>query len=79
VGNGQRPGAKKGPRARLLNSLKGSRVVAPGSFLVPKKDGEFQLVVDYRRVNGRIVFDSYPLPTIDQALEQFGGAQVFCF
>jgi hypothetical protein len=35
------------------------------------------MVVDYRKVNSRIVFDSYPMPTVDQAFEQFGGAAVF--
>ena len=34
-------------------------------------------MVDYRKVNTRIVFDSYPMPTIEQALDQFGGAVVF--
>ena len=32
------------------------------------------MVVDYRKVNSKIVFDSYPMPTIEQALEQFAGA-----
>jgi hypothetical protein len=35
------------------------------------------MVVDYRKVNTNVVFDSYPMPTIDQALEQFGGAVRF--
>jgi hypothetical protein len=68
----------------MVNELLEQGVVRPSkspyaspAFLVPKKDGEFRLVVDYRRVNGKIVFDAYPMPTIDQALEQFGGARVF--
>jgi hypothetical protein len=35
------------------------------------------MVVDYRKVNSKVVFDSHPTPTIDQAFEQFGGAEVF--
>jgi hypothetical protein len=27
--------------------------------------------------NTKIMFDSYPTPTIDQAFEQFGGATIF--
>jgi len=46
-------------------------------FLVPKNGGGFRLVVDYRKVNTKIVFDSYPIPTIDQALEQLHGASIF--
>jgi hypothetical protein len=50
---------------------------ASPAFLVPKRDGSFHMVVDYRRVNDKIIFDSYPMPTIEQAFEQFGGAAVF--
>jgi len=35
------------------------------------------MVVDYRKVNAKVVFDSYPMPTIEQAFEQFGGAVRF--
>jgi hypothetical protein len=34
-------------------------------------------VVDYRKVNAKVTFDSYPMPTTDQAFEQFGGAVRF--
>jgi hypothetical protein len=68
----------------LVNDLLRQGVVRPSkspyaspAFLVPKKEGGFRLVVDYRKVNSKVVFDSYPLPTIEQALEQFGGAAVF--
>jgi hypothetical protein len=51
---------------------------ASPAFLVPKKGGDsFRMVVDYRKVNPKIVFDSYPMPTIDQAFEQLGGAVLF--
>jgi len=50
---------------------------ASPAFLVPKNSGGMRLVVDYRKVNSKIIFDSYPLPTTDQALEQFHGAVVF--
>jgi hypothetical protein len=35
------------------------------------------MVMYYRMVNAKVVFDSYPMPTIDQAFEQFGGAVWF--
>ena len=47
------------------------------AFLIPMSGGGFFLVVDYRKVNSRVVFDSYPMPTFEQAFEQFGGATVF--
>jgi len=46
-------------------------------FLVPKKGGGFRLVVDYRKVNTMIVFDSYPIPTIDQAWNSSMGLVFF--
>jgi hypothetical protein len=76
------------PRAqifkRVVNELLQQGVVRPSksqyaspAFLVPKSDGSFRLVVDYRKVNAKIVFDSYPTPTIEEAFQQFGGAAVF--
>jgi hypothetical protein len=53
-----------------------SPYVSP-AFLLPKRGGGFRMVVDYRKVNAKVVFNSYPMPTIKQAFEQFGGAVVF--
>jgi hypothetical protein len=68
----------------MVNQLLEQGVVRPSkspyaspAFLASKRDGGFRLVVDYRKVNSKIVFDSYPMPTIVQALDQFGGAAVF--
>ena len=68
----------------IVNELLEQGVVRPSkspyaspAFLIPKNSGGFRLVVDYRKVNAKILFDSYPLPTIDQAFEQFSGAVVF--
>jgi hypothetical protein len=71
---------------RMVNEFLEQGVVRPSkspyaspAFLIPKNSGGSRLVVDYRKVNSKILFDSYPLPTIDQALEQFHGAVVFRF
>jgi hypothetical protein len=68
----------------MVNQLLGQGVVRPckspyasPAFLVSKRDGGLRLVVDYRKVNSEVLFDSYPMPTIDQTLHQFGGASVF--
>jgi hypothetical protein len=50
---------------------------ASPAFLVPKGKADYRLVVDYRKVNSKIKFDCYPLPTIDEAFEEFAGAKVF--
>jgi len=68
----------------MVNELLEQGVVRPSkspyaspAFLVPKRNGGYCMVVDYRKVNAKVVFDSYPMPTIEQALEQFGGTVVF--
>jgi len=35
------------------------------------------MVVDYRKVNSKILFDSYPMPSVEQAFEQISGAVIF--
>jgi hypothetical protein len=50
---------------------------ASPAFLVPKGQGSYRLVVDYRKVNCKVKFDCNPIPTIDQAFEEFAGAKVF--
>lgn len=50
-------------------------------LLVPKKnnteDKKWRLVVDYRQLNKRIVPDKFPLPRIDEILDQLGRAKYF--
>ena len=45
--------------------------------LVPKKCGEIRFCVDYRRVNESIIKDSYPLPLIEEILDQVAGNAVY--
>ena len=41
-------------------------------FLVPKKDGSYRAVVDFRRVNDVTVPDHYPLPVLQDLLQSIG-------
>ena len=34
------------------------------------------MVVDYQKVNSKVAFHSHPMPTIEQAFEEFRGAMV---
>lgn len=45
--------------------------------LVKKKSGEKRLCVDYRALNSRTKRDHYPLPRIDDLLDQLSGHSVF--
>jgi transposase InsO family protein len=49
---------------------------APVLF-VRKKDGSMRLCVDYRAINKITVKNRYPLPRIDECLEQLGSAKYF--
>lgn len=43
------------------------------AVLVRKKDGSIRFCVDYRKLNVVTVKDSYPLPRIDDILDQLSG------
>ena len=42
-----------------------------------KKDGGLHMCIDYRALNKQTVKDRYPLPRIDELLDQLNGAKVF--
>lgn len=46
-------------------------------LLVKKKSGEARMVVDYRRLNGQTIRQPYPLPTVDDLLEQLAGSTLY--
>ena len=49
---------------------------APVLF-APKKDGGLRFCVDYRALNKNTIKNRYPLPKIDELLDQLAGASVF--
>lgn len=46
-------------------------------FLVPKPDGKFRPVIDYRHLNAKINIESVPLPDVHTAFAWFKGATIF--
>ena len=43
--------------------------------IVRKKDGGVWLCVDYRKLNHVTKFDAYPMPRIEELLDEFGNAK----
>ena len=50
---------------------------ASGIVIVKKKDGTSRFCVDYRRLNDVTIKDAYPLPRIDESLDQLAGSKWF--
>jgi len=46
-------------------------------FFVKKKDGSLRPVQDYRRLNGAMIKNKYPLPLIQELIDKVQGAKYF--
>lgn len=46
-------------------------------ILVGKKDGTWRLCVDYRELNSKTVKDKFPIPIVEELIDDLAGARVF--
>ena len=70
--------------ARLLHDMQQNGVIEPSKspwaspvVLVKTRDGSHRFCVDYRGLNAMTTADSFPLPRIDDLLDQLGESEYF--
>ena len=52
-------------------------LLVPKKSLPNSKEKRWRLVIDYRQINKKLVADKFPLPRIDDILDQLGRAKYF--
>ena len=74
----------RGKVVKQLHDMQQNGVIPPSSsplsspvVMVRKKDGSHRFCVDYRRLNVVTKTDAFPLPRIDDLLDQLGGGKYF--
>lgn len=78
------PHHKKNALEELIKQLLDSNVIQPSvspfsspAILVKKKDGSWRLCIDYRHLNAQTVKNKFPIPVIEDLLDELHGARYF--
>ena len=78
------PYSLRGELDRQLNLLLEAKILVPSNsqystpvILVKKADGGYRLACDFRKLNKKLIGDSYPIPNITETIDSLAGAKYF--
>lgn len=68
----------------MVQELLESGVIKPSQsplsspiVMIKKKDGSWRMYIDYRQLNQHTIKDRFPIPVIEELIDEVGGYQVF--
>ena len=64
-------------RLDIIEKVSGPTPWVSPLVVVPKSSGEIRVCVDMRQVNTAVIRERYPIPTIEESLQDLNGAAVF--